>query len=1693
MADDKRKDLRNLLSYAEELLRITEKVTADLSRDGVRVFHEHQITHLEGISAGVSDDEWLRVGRLREIPPPEPDEMFDFWLSGLGSLNEPPRLADKLLVESDLDTASELLASGLAVEEDVMPQRGDDADRDKVDILLRIENMPEFVALHRAYCAGPWHAWAERERPRRQSILIYNQLFEAHQRMVSAGDDAPIECVWGVGVARWEHPLGRIDVPLIEQGVELDLNEADGAIVVRPRQQPPRVSLRAFDDRGIDAASAVQRDASARLARIVEDPDAGFSPFRRDSFEPILKICQARLAADSVYQGDAAEVRGSERPLPQPDEILRVTDSWVLYIRQRSVDFRCDDIRRLKSEIEGTAEDGDLPPPAVQLASKPKDARVADDLVDLRRRDIPEAPAVRAGGGGGSSGGGGRSGPRATDDIVFLPLPHNDEQAEIIAKLDKEGTAGVVVQGPPGTGKTHTIANIICHYMALGMRVLVTARTPEALTAIQSKLPEEIRPLAISVIHSDREGARQLEEAVRVLDQTVANTDRHELNRERLDKERRLIDVRAEIDDLDRKIRTYAEQNLQPVLFRGEELLPMALSARIEAERPEHAWFPDRLDLEARFEPRFGDEDIAEARAIRARLGGDLIYPAAVLPDPALLPDTARILRAHAAIARDAANEARAVRGDLPYVSLAAPNSADLVRHTHAWLEGLGGWLDEVRAGDHDWVLVVYQILLEAKPADPTARQTLRTLLSDWARLQAEGRGYALLGIETPCPPGDAAFDAAIDRLARGEKPFGFFGGGALKAQLAEVRVAGKAPSTKPPADQDAWRHVRGWRRWQNEARAFIGRWNAAARVLGLTGLPTDFQAGCDELLRLGPLVERADAFHREAPQRLTVIAGLFPHGVDAREVVVLGRLETVREALAANLDRSGSREGAELKAKLEELAAVAPGLPFQKGLTAIAGMLGSPGTAVHELAEAWGEVLHEANRLAALRPHRERLDAIAVLVAASGAPAWADKLAAERAEDSVDDSCTPAAWRRSWEWARAAGFVARVSDRAGIAWMSTLRAEREADQRRLLGEIVRLRTFIGLKQGITEQVAAALAKFVAAVRRIGAGTGKSADRHRRASREAALQAATAVPCWILPEWRVAEQLPSALGCFDLVIVDEASQSDITSLPIVLRGKQLLVVGDDKQVSPSAIGIEERTAIQLRETFLKGMPLANFLDPATSLYDIASMTFPGSVTMLREHFRCVEPIIRFSSRFYPKALVPLRLPTASERLDPPLVDVYVPQGRKVRDVNKAEAEWIVDEIERLTSDPAMARRSLGVISLIGEKQAKLIQDTLTRRLGTAVLVRHRLMCGNAATFQGQERDIMFLSMVACPDTAKAQTMRTIEQRFNVAMSRARDRLYLVRSVRASDLSERDLKLAVIEHFARPMGEATVAQPTDVLEACDSDFEREVGGRLLRLGYRVRPQVPVAGFRIDFVVEGAQDRRLAIELDGDKYHGPDRWAEDLRRQRALERMGWVFWRCWGSHWLADPNECMDDLLATLRRHGVEPVAGDVAPIQWTRHIVVGDFEEAETEAAAAPGKAAPEAISGEAAPVAEALAANAELRASGPVADEEGAKAEEAGDEGGAYPTQAADEVDVEDEGEDTTVAPGDIVMVHFADTRQTRKFRISPDRHAPEEGIVGIAQPIAQALLGSSIDEEVEFSVDGQRRIAIVQQIQKAA
>jgi very-short-patch-repair endonuclease len=1537
--------LRNVLEYTEHMLATRVKVISDVdnNNESVARFHESDIAGLEGVDVNVAEDTWLRVHRIREIKPPLPDSMLDGWVD-FGSHPSPdkaPTLKGERVVRLSIEDISDLFEAEILTDgDDVLTP--DSSDGGVNDIVLHTANMPEFCAMWRAYVDGPWAAWAVVERSRRKSIRVYNDLYQIHQRMMSLGEDTPVEMVFGLGVARWRTGGQRINIPLIEKPVELDMDEA-GIISVRPRRFLPKLVMAAFQHHQITGSEAVQHEIGDRFARMADDPDVGFSPFEKSTFESVLRSCSTRLSETGIYRPDET----ADRTLPPFSDVLRVTDTWVLYARQRAEDGRRSDIRRLIQGINDIPDEKDLPPAAVRFVVAPSD-RIADDNVDIfdptsRTLVIPDAPHVTSAE-TGSSNRRGRTDTR--NETLFFPLPYNDEQQEIIKRLEAPNADGVVVQGPPGTGKTHTIANIVCHFMATGRRVLVTAKTPEALTALQEKIPADIRDLAIAVVHNDREGARQLDHAVRILADRVNAINPRQVSGDVKEKQSRIAEIRNEIEEIDRRLQSIAQRNLAKFRFRGNEIKSIDLAKVVAEERDRHAWFPDVSSDSDMRDPGFTDAEIAEIRDLRRRLAGDLAYAAETLPITTDLPALASVIAAHGELAHIGKIEGRENIGDLPFMVLDDNVRIEHARQTLGWLRDFNLFMEETRA--EPWAFDVYQILLGVKPIETHLQARLRQEVSVWFDLHREGTRFLVHAIRLDhLPIDDPALDKALDDYCAGRSPFGVFSmfRGGLKTILDQIEIEGRKPAT--PED---WSIIREYRAWQRETSRFIGRWTGVANVAGLPSPPADRTTGHAQFMRMGRLVGKAHQFYASGADYRRMLEVLFPYGININDAVLHGKCALVIDVLAANVERAESGSARVVVENLRRIAGDRP-LPFHKALSTFYDNLGSS-AAQADIARAWQAITAEAARLAGLRGDIERLDALCSSVAASGALRWAEAL--RTAPDEIDqiDTWTPANWRDTWEWAQADRFLRSLGDRQKVRFLTERRAAAETEQRRLFAEVIVLRTFLGLKPRLSEKVKSALAKFTAAIARLGQGTGQGAARQRRIIQEATQDTAHAVPCWILPEWRVAEQLPSELGVFDLVVVDEASQSDITAFPIILRGRKILIVGDDQQVSPTVIGIDGQQVARLRKTFLSGLPFADQMDPATSLYELCGVVFPSSAIMLREHFRCVEPIIRFSSQFYARPLLPLRLPTASERFDPPLLDIYVPSGRRDGDINAAEADVIVSEIARLIGDEGFANRSIGVISLIGATQSAMIYNRLVAELGTEIIERHRIMCGNAATFQGQERDIIFLSMVACPTNVIAQTARNIAQRFNVAASRARDRLVLVRSVAASHLKPDDLKLKLIEHFRNPMEVGNIVPPSDVLDLCQSGFERDVGRRLLDQGFRLRPQVPVAGYSIDFVVEGAGDRRLAIELDGDNFHGPERWADDIRRQKILERLGWTFWRCWGSSWYADPDGCMTDLLDTMKHMGIEPLGMASVTAVHTEHITISSPTASSFEASEA---------------------------------------------------------------------------------------------------------------------------------------------
>ena len=585
-----------------------------------------------------------------------------------------------------------------------------------------------------------------------------------------------------------------------------------------------------------------------------------------------------------------------------------------------------------------------------------------------------------------------------------------------------------------------------------------------------------------------------------------------------------------------------------------------------------------------------------------------------------------------------------------------------------------------------------------------------------------------------------------MNNLGQGRRAFGLagvFGKADARKHLDAVAVNGRAP-----IDAGEWRHVASYLALLKTWRELTARWNALAAEVGLDAVPmTDLAQSMTPGGNRGGMAA-VSQFALYQKVRVLVVSEtrlvqqtmqLFPGWALSRSVAddvhAFGELE---KAIAHHLSTYRLAEVWAIRDGLHKAFEGKSGRVVDEMRRFLVDVLGSPDVDEAAMLEAWSAHVAELSRVLGLAASLATITRVSQLIAESGALQCAQALREPIQGDA--DQLSPESWQSAWRRRRLATHLAAIDSQDELKKLAKVRIDLEHDLARAYHALVVRRTWRTLAENATPSVRAGLQAYLNAIQKIGKGTGKRAVRYRQDARAAAAEAIPAVPCWIMPHYRVSESLPPELGCFDLVVIDEASQSDLSALPALLRARKLLIVGDDQQVSPED-RLEEQKIKTLMQRFLaEQVPLYRAqMSPERSIYDLAKVVFARNGVVLKEHFRCVAPIIEYSKReFYAHELRPLRLPKPSERLDPPLVDVLIEDGHRNGGVNGAEADFIVEEIGRVIADPRMSARSIGVVSLLGEEQALTIWDQLNDEYGPQLLQRHRIACGDARTFQGGE-------------------------------------------------------------------------------------------------------------------------------------------------------------------------------------------------------------------------------------------------------------------------------------------------------------------------------------------------------------------
>jgi superfamily I DNA and/or RNA helicase/very-short-patch-repair endonuclease len=420
----------------------------------------------------------------------------------------------------------------------------------------------------------------------------------------------------------------------------------------------------------------------------------------------------------------------------------------------------------------------------------------------------------------------------------------------------------------------------------------------------------------------------------------------------------------------------------------------------------------------------------------------------------------------------------------------------------------------------------------------------------------------------------------------------------------------------------------------------------------------------------------------------------------------------------------------------------------------------------------------------------------------------------------------------------------------------------------------------------------------------------------------------TLKPCVMMSPLSVAQFLPTNMAKFDLVVFDEASQITVwDAVGAIARGKNVIVVGDPKQMPPTSFFSKQTVEEESDEEDLESI-----LDQALS----AQMKHHR----LTGHYRSRhESLIAFSNNhYYESSLVTYpSSDTKGSAVELHRVGGVYSKGKNRN--NPIEAQAICDFIVKTLKERKGKNLSLGVVTLNSEQQ-RCIEDLLDEKRRThgelekyfqATDDYDPIFVKNLESVQGDERDIIIMSLGYGPTELGGKTMSMNfgplnkqggERRLNVAITRATSEMhifssfdpYMIDMSRTSALAVQHLKnfLEFAERGPIALAEYTAAESG--VDQFDSYFEEAVAIALRSRGWKIQTQVGVSKFRIDMGIVNPDKpgKYLAgIECDGATYHGsPAARDRDRVRQIILESLGWNIIRIWSTDYFIDSESIIE---------------------------------------------------------------------------------------------------------------------------------------------------------------------------------------
>ena len=1089
----------------------------------------------------------------------------------------------------------------------------------------------------------------------------------------------------------------------------------------------------------------------------------------------------------------------------------------------------------------------------------------------------------------------------------YFPLPSNEEQNTIISTLSN--SSSVLVQGPPGTGKTHTIANLTSHLLATGQRVLITSQTAKALSVLKSKLPTELQNLAVSLLGGDSASMKDLEKVVNTISVNKEQFDLSAMSSTVTKNEVILKNLKADLNKTKTELMEIREAETYVHSFNAiYQGTAQQIAEKVNQHFPAHNWYTTNVTFDTPSTFWTNEKNLVSEyiRIKNIELEAPVDYDQFDYPSIAtnvglnLIPDTIKEenqLKASFKLLQTL--ELEELQKSITNLSeeerLSFKNELQKLKELQRPLlfnsyPALKNVIDDIFTNrGFVWEEIVQKSSLHLQTIEDFKGQFDDQLINIGGLTTVVAKKMAEdlhAHVETGGNLGNFLIKPKVVRQ--------------YKDQLQEVTY------NRLPIKSDESVTVLLAYAQTNYAQEQLQQLLVPALLSQANPTFSEVQNALAQLSKALHIQEwRNNLLHKHS----------FLSIDDFNEKMVEALIQNIDILELRNNILSKSTFLEEVIQKLNDLVTEQTHPLYQELTNSIQA----------RETDAFQENLIHYNHFQEVTKRDHTLNTVFSQLMKES-PSLAISLEETYANPVWEQRLTT--WQQAFEWKQTQHWIEQFS----LKSESTLSNKYDQIENSIKESVVEVGTakaWISMLQSMTDSQNKHLKAWARAVKSIGKGTGKNAARYRADAQMHMEKCIDSIPAWIMPLNQVYDNFEIRPNLFDVIIIDEASQSWHDALLLKYLAKKLIIVGDDKQISPTIIGITDEDILKLQNKYFKDIdfPFGRDLNLKTSFFDISYIMFKDTIT-LQEHFRCMPEIIGFSNliSYQDQPLIPLRQYPAN-RLEP-IKSVYLPhairEGSSQNAYNEVEADTIVQEIINCIVDPRYDGKTIGVISLLGENQAKLIQNKLLNTLGAEVMEDRNIICGDAYAFQGDERDIIFLSMVVANGATRitATTDDKARQRFNVAASRAKDQLWLMHSITVNDISNHDcLRYQLLSYVANPIKEETESNR----EKCESNFEKNVFDDITSRGYRVIPQYNAANYRIDLVIQGEKSK-LAVECDGDHWHTSVEDRErDFLRERVLQRAGWTFSRVLGSSYYHNPEKALESLWEKIDEMGIRPYA------------------------------------------------------------------------------------------------------------------------------------------------------------------------